>query len=190
MVANIQNDQKDGDFENHLLFVRQIKSETNYFGNRKILTWIAEKTLTLRMMRRSIGRRPSRANLKQKMIFKKRRKIVMKCWWIFRHNSELSPCQILVVEGVDGMLPDRSHPYQRAVQTWHRCIHLMHVVVVIMLFRPVVHLKQQNMVKKVLRQFCTGQLSHKQLTIIPKDSSRQELVLTRPSKMGTDRGKI
>ena len=77
MVANIQNDQKDGDFEDHLLFVRQIKSETNYFGNRKILTWIAEKTLTLRMMRRSIGRRPSRANLKQKMIFKKRRKIVM-----------------------------------------------------------------------------------------------------------------
>ena len=59
------------------------------------------------------------------------------------------PCQILVVEGIDAVLPDRSHPNQGAVQAGHRGIHLLHVVVVPVVFRPVVHLKQQHGVEKV-----------------------------------------
>ena len=55
-----------------------------------------------------------------------------------------SPCDVLVVEGVDGVPPDRSHPYQRAVHTRHCHVHLLHVVIVPMIFRPVVHLKQEN----------------------------------------------
>ena len=71
---------------------------------------------------------------------------------------EISPGQILVVEGVDGVLSDCSDPNQGAVQAGHRCIHLLHVLVIPMLFCPVVHLQQQHMVKKVLGHWAQASL--------------------------------
>ena len=108
------------------------------------------------------------------------------CWWIFSFlPTELSPCQILVVEGVDVVPPDRSHPDQRAVQPRHRCVHLLHVVVAYMLFCPVVHLEQQNLVEKVLGQFCTGQLSNKQLSPRQSVQDNRAQVLGVRTKLST-----
>jgi len=42
------------------------------------------------------------------------------------------------------VLPDFSHSYQRAVQTRHCRVHLLHVVVVPVVFSPVVHLTTEE----------------------------------------------